>query len=81
MNTAIRNNNLMRTKRERFKKTLGGYDTGNSSEFNLPKASEKQLRAIRKRLKTERQLWWLKMITLTIIGIVGAIVLFYFLVK
>jgi hypothetical protein len=66
MNIAIKNNNLMRLKRDRFKRRLGGYNTDTKTEYNLPKASAKQLRTIRKRLKEERQIRMLKVLTVTI---------------
>jgi hypothetical protein len=66
MNIAIKNNNLMRLKRDRFKRRLGGYNTDTKTEYNLPKASAKQLRTIRNRLKEERQIRMLKVLTVTI---------------
>ena len=47
------------------------------TEYNLPKATKKQLRNIRKRLKEERRLRMIKVIILTLIlffGLVNAFV-------
>ena len=73
MNTAIKNNNLMRPKREKFKRTLGGYGKNRNPEYNLPKATPKQLRAIRKKLKKENQILWIKVIGLSTIIIIALV--------
>lgn len=78
MNTSLNNNRKQMPKRDKFKRFFGSYSTkGNKTEYNLPKATSKQLRDIRKRLQNERQIRWLKAILLTLfifIGIVGLIV-------
>ncbi|MBU2927549.1 hypothetical protein [Winogradskyella psychrotolerans] len=53
--------------RDKFKNVLGGYDPNLKTEYNLPKATTKQLKAIRKRLKEERDVRMLKVILLTVI--------------
>ncbi|WP_439151421.1 hypothetical protein [Winogradskyella sp.] len=76
MNITIKNNNIMRSKREKFKRTLGGYGKGSKTEYNLPKASAKQLKDIAKRLKEEQQLRMIKVIVVTVILFLGVIILF-----
>lgn len=73
MNTAIKNNNLMRTKREKFKKTLGGYGKNKKTEYNFPKATTKQLKEIARRLKEERKIRMIKVVALTIILSLGLV--------
>ncbi len=53
--------------RDRFVNRLGGYGKNKKTEYNLPKATPKQLRDIRKKLKKENQLLWIKVIGLTLI--------------
>lgn len=76
MITILKNNERMMGKRVKFKKTLGGYGKHNKPEYNFPKATPKQLKAIAKRLKEERKIRMVKVIALTIIifsGLVYAI--------
>ena len=78
MNIAIKNNNLMRrTKRVKFKKTLGGYGKNRKTEYDLPKATSKQLRDIRQKLKKEYQLLWIKIIGFSTIIILGLVWLLF----
>jgi len=78
MNIAIKNNNLMRrTKRVKFKKTLGGYGKNRKTEYDLPKATSKQLRDIRHKLKKEHQLLWIKIIGFSTIIILGLVWLLF----
>ena len=78
MNTSIKNNLKLLRKHDKFKFSLvGNGKTCSKTEYNLPKATSKQLRDIRKRLQNDRQIWWLKAILLTLFvftGIVGLIV-------
>ena len=78
MNIVIKNNNLMRTKRERFKRTLGGYGKDKKSEYNLPEATTKQLKTIAKRLKEEQRIRMLKVVSLTIVLFFGVVLLFMY---
>lgn len=67
MNTIINNNKKLLPKRDRFKNRLGGYNPNKKTVYNLPKATSKQLRDIRKKMQQERKVWWIKVIALTII--------------
>ncbi|WP_157358338.1 hypothetical protein [Winogradskyella sp. J14-2] len=49
MSTSIKNNLNLLSKRKKLRNTLGSYDAGNT-EYNLPKASKKQLGKIAKQL-------------------------------
>ena len=73
MNTIIKNNRNMLPQREKFKKTLGGYNTDKQTAYDLPKATSKQLSAIRKRMQAERRVWWVKVIALTLIIFLGLV--------
>lgn len=53
--------------RLKFVNRLGGYSADKKTEYNLPKATKKQLRNIRKRLKEERKVRLFKVIILTLI--------------
>ena len=55
------------SKREKFKYTLGGYKEGKTTEYNLPKATVKQLKRIRKRLIEERKIRMFKVVVVTLI--------------
>ncbi|SDH03634.1 hypothetical protein [Winogradskyella thalassocola] len=56
--------------RDRFKTVLGGYNSRSKTEYNLPKATTKQLKEIGKRLREERKVRMLKVIVLTCILII-----------
>ena len=60
MITILKNNEKMMGKRVKFKKTLGGYGKNRKPEYNFPKATPKQLKEIRKRLKRENNIMWIK---------------------
>jgi len=53
--------------RDRFKNVLGGYKSNRKTEYNLPKATTKQLKEIGKRLREERKVRMLKVIVLTFV--------------
>ena len=67
------NKSIMLDKSKRFRKTLGGYDKSRKTEYNLPKATPKQLREIRQKLKKENQILWIKVIGLTTIIIISLV--------
>mgnify|MGYP001433205907 CR=1 FL=1 len=66
------------SKREKFKYTLGGYKEGKTTEYNLPKATVKQLKRIRKRLIEERKIRMFKVILVTAIIFLMLLSLFLF---
>lgn len=78
MMTSVRNNLNQLPKRDKFKNRLGGYNSEKRTEYNLPKASTKQLNDIRKRLKEERTNRMMKVIVLTIVLFIGLCCLFVF---
>ena len=67
MNTVIKNNNLMRLKREKFKKTFGGYGKNVKPKFDLPRATPKMLKNIRKQIRDDNKFNTLKIIAVTIV--------------
>lgn len=77
MNIAIKNNRKLLPRRDKFKTRLGGYNSKIKTEYNLPKATPKQLRDIRQKLKKENQLLWLKVIGLSTIIILSSVWLLF----
>lgn len=67
------NKSIMLDKSKRFKKTVGGYGKNRKTEYNFPKASPKQLRDIRQKLKKENELLWIKIIGLSIVIIIALV--------
>lgn len=65
--TVINYNRNQLQKRDKFKHTLGGYDPDKKTVYNLPNATTKQLKEIRKRLKVEHNLRMTKVVILTLI--------------
>lgn len=78
MNISINNNRKLPSQRDRFKNRLGGYNPNIRTEYNLPKATTKQLNTIRKRLNEERKIRMLKVVTLTVILFFGLICVFVY---
>ena len=81
MNLTIKNNRKLLQKRDKFQNTLGGYNSDKKTTYNLPDATSKQLNRIRKRMKAERQIWWVKITVVTLVGFFGVIVGLLFLVQ
>lgn len=70
---SIRNNNLMRSERVKFKRSTGiGY--AEKPNYNFPKATNKQLKSIRKQLRRQHINRMVKVILLTIIIFLGLLV-------
>lgn len=59
--------------RDKFVNRLGGYNAEKKTEYNLPKATAKQLKEIGKRLKEEHKLRMLKIALLTVILFIGLV--------
>lgn len=75
MNVINNNRNLL-PKRDRFKRSLGGYKLNKKTEYNLPKATTKQIKAIGRRIKEERKIRMTKVIVLTIVLFLGLLYVF-----
>ncbi|WP_299129293.1 hypothetical protein [uncultured Winogradskyella sp.] len=69
MITTLKNNEKMRSNRKKFKKTLGGYGKTGKVEYDFPKATPKQLRELRQRLKKENKMMWLKVTVVSMLVI------------
>lgn len=65
----------MLDKSKRFRKRLGGY-SNKRAQYDFPKATPKQLTGIRKKLKKENQLLWIKVIGLSSLIIIGLVLIF-----
>ncbi len=78
MNLAIKNNRKLLPQRDKFKRTLGGYSVSKTTEYNLPKATTKQLSFLRKNLQRDRKIRMLKVVALTIVLFVTLMIVLYF---
>lgn len=78
MNISVRNNLNLLSKRVRLRHRLGGYNPDVKTEYNLPKATTKQLKAIAKRLKEERKVRMLKVILCTAVAFVLLLCVFIY---
>ncbi|NRD20847.1 hypothetical protein HNV08_12390 [Winogradskyella eckloniae] len=67
MQVSIKNNLNLLSKRDKLRNRLGGYSPNSKTEYNLPKASTKQLQDLRKRLQVEHKIRMLKVVMLTTI--------------
>lgn len=73
MITTLKNNEKMRSKRDKFKKTLGGYGKNEKVEYNLPKATPEQLQEIKIRIKRENKIMWIKVVLLSTVIIIALV--------
>ncbi|RYH75691.1 hypothetical protein EVU94_01655 [Flavobacteriaceae bacterium 144Ye] len=60
MITILKNNEKMRNRRDKFKKTLGGYDNKRKTEYDFPEATPEVLKEIKERLIKERKQRFIK---------------------
>lgn len=67
MSTSIKNNLNLLSKREKLRNTLSSYSKANKTEYNLPKASKKQLSNIAKQMREEYRVRMAKIVVVTII--------------
>ncbi len=74
--SVINNNRKLLPQRDMFKNRLGGYGAEKKTQYNLPKATTKQLKEIRKRLKEDRKTRMQKVVLLTIILFFGLMCVF-----
>jgi len=75
MITTLKNNEKMRSKRDKFKRPLKSRYPKTKPEYNFPKATPEMLRSIRERLIKENKIRMTKVIILTIILFSALIVL------
>jgi len=73
ISTIKSNKNIMLDKSKRFRKTLGGYNKNRTTEYNLPKATPEQLLEIRKGLKKENKIMWLKVVGISTVIIIALV--------
>lgn len=67
MITSVRNNLNQLSSRKKLRNRLGGINFKKNTEYNFPKATTKQLKDLRKRLKEEQKSRMLKVVSLTIV--------------
>ncbi|MCB0398739.1 MAG: hypothetical protein KDD26_03780 [Winogradskyella sp.] len=67
MSTSIKNNFNLLSKRVKLRNTLGSYRNASKTEYNLPKASKKQLSNIAKQIREEHRVRMAKVVVITII--------------
>lgn len=70
MITTLKNNEKMRSKRDKFKKTMGGYGSKAKPEYDFPEATPKVLNDIRNKLQKERKIRKTKVFGLTALIII-----------
>ncbi|MBC2844528.1 hypothetical protein [Winogradskyella flava] len=73
ISTVKSNKNIMLDKSKRFRKTLGGYNKNRTTEYNLPNATPEQLLEIRKGLKKENKIMWLKVVGISTVIIIALV--------
>jgi hypothetical protein len=78
MITILKNNEKMRSKRAKFKNTLGGNSSESKTEYNLPEATPEMLKKLRERLQKEQRQQALKQ---GILMGISLIIIVVFLVK
>ncbi|WP_369997383.1 hypothetical protein [Winogradskyella sp.] len=78
MVVSVKNNLKLLSKRDRLKNRLGGYNSEVKTEYDLPKASNKQLSTLAKRLKEERKIRMTKVIIVTAILFIGLVYVFLY---
>jgi hypothetical protein len=76
MITILKNNEKMRSKRTKFKKTLGGNNSIEKTEYNFPEATPEMLKKLRERLQKEQRHQSIKQFIILVISI--AITIFIF---
>ena len=67
MNIVIKNNRMLLKKRTKHQWSLVSPSKRLSTEYNLPQASTKQLKQLKKRLQSENRWYELKVIGVTVI--------------
>lgn len=72
MITSLKNNEKMRTKREKFKH-VPGKRSGIKPKYDFPEATPEMLIEIQKRIKRENKLLWIRVVILSIL-IIGILV-------
>ena len=77
MITILKNNDKLRSKRQPFKKQLGGYGKRKKTTYDFPKADKRTLYKIRQRMRAERKKRTLK-ITLVMVGIITLMAYLFF---
>lgn len=70
MITILKNNEKMRSKRTKFKKTLGGNNSIEKTEYNFPEATPEMLKKLRERLQKEQRQQALKQFILMGISLI-----------
>jgi hypothetical protein len=76
MITILKNNEKMRSKRTKFKNTLGGNNSNEKTEYNFPEATPEMLKKLRERLQKEQRHQSIKQFIILVISI--AITIFIF---
>jgi len=80
MNVVLKNNRKLLNKREKFKKSLGGYSYKEKPEYDFPKAQPHTIRRLKERMIYENeQVLKRRIIAFIAISIILITVLFYIL--
>ena len=77
ISTVKSNKRIMLDKSKRFRKTLGGYNKNRKVDYNFPEATPEYLEEIRKKLKKENQILWIKITVISVV-IIGCLLYLFF---
>ena len=80
MITALKNNEKMRSKRDKFKRPLNGSYAKVKPEYDFPEATPEMLQSIKERIVKEDKRIKIKVIALTIILFLGLVLSFYYFI-
>ena len=81
ISTIKSNKRIMLDKSKRFRKTLGGYNKNRKVDYDFPKATPEYLEEIRRKLKKENRILWIKITVISIVIIGCLLYMFYELKK
>ena len=77
MITTLKNNENLRSKREKFKRRYGHNSFQEKPEYDFPEATPEYLEEIRKKLKKENQILWIKITVISVV-IIGCLLYLFF---
>jgi hypothetical protein len=76
MISSLKNNEKMRSKRTKFKNTLGGNNSESKTEYNFPEATPEMLKKLRERLQKEQRQQSIKQTIILVVSIIITLFIF-----
>ena len=76
MISSLKNNETMRSKRTKFKNTLGGNNSESKTEYNFPEATPEMLKKLRERLQKEQRQQSIKQTIILVVSIIITLFIF-----